>query len=259
MKTSIPLLNSTDLEQLSATVGFWVGTGTCHLIETHQGMTGVNHLSPSNICFCFDGRIVITSFDEEGMEGGEGGGGMSSEWRRYCSPEMLKGEIKEGNEKSVVFVLGMIINSMLEKEIPFKDVDCVSAGELIISGKRPSVSSIENEHKGWMSDTVGPKLICTYLNQNVFVSKQIFLSQNKFHHRAVGITHNIFLHITFFIFPFPDPIFPLSCFFLFFSLLILFNLRKSTFLVPDLYRLETQTHSIDSELVKPTMSDNPTV
>jgi hypothetical protein len=45
----------------------------------------------------------------------------------------------------------MIINSILNKEIPFKEVDCISAGELIKKGQRPSVSSIEREHKGWMS------------------------------------------------------------------------------------------------------------
>jgi hypothetical protein len=150
MKTSIPLLSSTDVEQLSATVGFWVITGVSHLIETHQGMEAVSHLSPSNICFCPDGSIVITSFDLSGMEEGKGNN-FSSEWRRYSSPEMLKGEIREGNEKSVVFVLGMIINSILNKEIPFKEVDCISAGDLIMKGKRPSLSLIEKEHKEWLS------------------------------------------------------------------------------------------------------------
>jgi hypothetical protein len=111
MKRSIPLLNSSDVEQLSATVGFWVGTGTCHLIETHEGMDALSHLSPHNICFCPDGSIVITSFDLSGIEEGKGKN-FSEEWKRYSSPEMLKGEIKEGNEKSVVFVLGMTMNSI---------------------------------------------------------------------------------------------------------------------------------------------------
>jgi hypothetical protein len=76
------------------------------------------------------------SREEEEEEEGEGEeeeeGGMSSEWRRYSSPEMLKGEIKEGNEKSVVIVLGMIIKEILNKDIPFNDADSVSAGELIV-------------------------------------------------------------------------------------------------------------------------------
>jgi hypothetical protein len=95
-----------------------------------------------------------------GIEEGKGNN-FSSEWKRYSSPEMLKGEIKEGNEKSVVFVLGMIINSILNKEIPFKDVDCISAGELTVSGKRPSPSLIEKEHKGWMS------VISSCLKENI--------------------------------------------------------------------------------------------
>jgi hypothetical protein len=178
MKTSIPLMSSSDLEQLSSTVGFWVATLACHLINSHQGMEAVSHLSPSHLCFCPDGTIIITSIDLDGIEGrggedeeeeggrggedeeeGGGGGGeeeeeeegMSSEWRRYSSPEMLKGEIREGNEKSVVFVLGMIINSILNKEIPFKDSDCISAADFIVSGKRPSISSIEKEHLKWIS------------------------------------------------------------------------------------------------------------
>jgi hypothetical protein len=149
MKTSIPLMDSSDLEQLSTTVGFWVATGVCHLLETHEGMSAVSHLSPHNICFCPDGTIVITCFDLSGIEEGKGKN-FSEEWRRYSSPEMLKGEIREGNEKSVVFVLGMTMNSILNKEIPFKDVDCISAGELIVSGKRPSTSLIEKKYKEWM-------------------------------------------------------------------------------------------------------------
>jgi hypothetical protein len=160
MKRSIRLMYSRDLEQLSTTVGFWVGTGISHLLSTHSGIDAVNHLSPCNICFCPDGTIVITSFDLSGMEEGKGNN-FSSEWRRYSSPEMLKGEIRESNLKSVVFVLGMIINSMLNKEIAFKDVDCVSAGELIIKGERPSVSLISKEHKSWMS------CICNWLKENI--------------------------------------------------------------------------------------------
>jgi hypothetical protein len=169
MKTSIPLLNSSDLEQLSATVGFWVGTGASHLIEAHEGMEAVSHLSPSNICFCPDGTIVITSFDLSGMEEGKGKN-FSEEWRRYCSPEMLKGEIREGNEKSVVFVLGMIINSILNKEIPFKDFDSVAGGELIMKGQRPSVSLISKEHKEWML------VICNCFKENI----KERLSMNEF-------------------------------------------------------------------------------
>jgi serine/threonine protein kinase len=84
-----------------------------------------------------------------GIEEGKGNN-FGEEWRRYSSPEMLKGEIKEGNEKSVVFVLGMTVNSILNKEIPLKEVDCVSAGELIVSGKRPSTSLIEKKYKEWI-------------------------------------------------------------------------------------------------------------
>jgi hypothetical protein len=64
----------------------------------------------------------------------------------------------------------MIINSILNKEVPFKDVDCVSAGELIIKGQRPSTSLIEKEHPEWIS------VISNCLKENI----KERLSMNEF-------------------------------------------------------------------------------
>jgi hypothetical protein len=52
---------------------------------------------------------------------------------------MLKGEIKEGNEESLVFSLGSLLYSCLTGIIPFNESDAKTAGNLIISGKRPSI------------------------------------------------------------------------------------------------------------------------
>jgi hypothetical protein len=55
----------------------------------------------------------------------------------------------------------MIISSILNKEIPFKDFDCVSAGDLIVSGKISSTSLIERENKDWIS------VLSNCLNENI--------------------------------------------------------------------------------------------
>jgi hypothetical protein len=87
----------------------------------------------------------ISSIDCEN----EVGGISRNEWKRYSSPELLKGEVSEGNSETVVFSLGMILYSILNGNIPFNEIDGETAENMIISGKRPSIECISKVFKKW--------------------------------------------------------------------------------------------------------------
>jgi serine/threonine protein kinase len=58
--------------------------------------------------------------------------------------------VKEGDEKSVVFSLGLMIFSILSGEIPFQSFDGIQGGEMIMKGKRPEIERISSEFEDWI-------------------------------------------------------------------------------------------------------------
>jgi hypothetical protein len=124
-------------EELGTKVVYNVGQGGEYMIRNKIGMNGINHLSVENIIFSPDGNVCISPLDISSMEGGSESGVRGSEWKRYSSPEMLKGEIREGNEETIVFTLGFLLYSCLSGIVPFNECDSETGSHLIIEGKRP--------------------------------------------------------------------------------------------------------------------------
>jgi hypothetical protein len=149
MITNIPKMGVSDREELSGAIGYWISVGGKHMIKNQMGMSGLQHLSGDNICFSIDGIICISCIDLSGMEKGIANLG-SSEYIRCSSPEILKGEVIEANEKSVVFSLGMIMYSILNQKIAFDGIEAETAGGMIIQGIRPSVEKITTEFPKWV-------------------------------------------------------------------------------------------------------------
>jgi hypothetical protein len=73
-----------------------------------------------------------------------------NDWKRYSSPEILKSEVSEADSKTVVFSLGMIFYSILNENIPFIGFDGNTAGNMIVSGSRPSTKNIDEFFKKWV-------------------------------------------------------------------------------------------------------------
>ncbi|KAA6386532.1 MAG: hypothetical protein EZS28_017940, partial [Streblomastix strix] len=67
------------------------------------------------------------------------------------------------NESSVVFSLGVIIWEMLTGEIPFGEVDAISASNRIMNGQRPSLSGYEDTRLGNLIE----KCWCQYPSQRI--------------------------------------------------------------------------------------------
>jgi hypothetical protein len=147
LKTSIPFFKTEDKEHLAAQVGFWVSYGGRNMIEKKKGMEGWNRLSPYHLCFSSSGTLCVSPFSVFSSElGGEEGG---SEWKRWSSPEILSHSVEEANEKTVLFSLSLCLFSILSGEIPFSEVDGEGGGNLLLSHRRPSLSSLEGEKNEW--------------------------------------------------------------------------------------------------------------
>jgi serine/threonine protein kinase len=150
LRTSMSELQKNMREELGIQVVYYVGRGGEHMIMNKIRMLGINHLSTENIIFSPDGNICISPSDISSMDGGSEYGIRDSEWKRYSSPEILTGEIREGNEETVVFTLGLILFSCLTASIPFNEFDSETAGSLILEGKRPSMEGRMEEWKEWI-------------------------------------------------------------------------------------------------------------
>jgi hypothetical protein len=149
MKTRIPKMNVGEREELSGTVGYFVSVGSVEMMRRQEGLVGLRCLSPENILFSVEGTITINSVDLCGIEN-EKASLESSEYLRYSSPEVLKGEIVGATEKSVVFSLGMIMYGILNQQFPFDGESCHIAGGLILVGDRPGMEKVRENHGGWV-------------------------------------------------------------------------------------------------------------
>jgi hypothetical protein len=112
-------------------------------------MSGLRFLSPENILFSYVGSICISVVDLCGIENHRVNL-ESWEYVRYSSPEMMSGEISEAREKNVMFSLGMRMHLILNPSIPFSGMSPEIAGKMIMSGERPSMEKISENHSEWV-------------------------------------------------------------------------------------------------------------
>jgi hypothetical protein len=119
------------------------------MIERRIGIDSLFHLSTENIIFSPEGGLCITPLDLSSIEENQHGI-KNNEWKRYSCPEILNGEIRDANEETTVFTLGVILYSCLTASIPFNECDSETSGNMIMEGKRPSIEGIMEEWKDWI-------------------------------------------------------------------------------------------------------------
>ncbi|KAH7825348.1 uncharacterized protein MONOS_565 [Monocercomonoides exilis] len=64
------------------------------------------------------------------------------ECMRWKAPELMNGTKKQATKKTVVFSIGMMLWECLTLDIPFGEYEAEAAGQKIVNGERPNISSI---------------------------------------------------------------------------------------------------------------------
>jgi preprotein translocase subunit SecG len=149
LRTGIRKFNHKERNELGIEVVYFVGRGVENMIERRIGIDSLFHLSTENIIFSSEGGLCITPLDISSIEENQHGI-KGNEWKRFSCPEILKGQVREGNSETIVFTLGIILYSCLSASIPFNEVDSETAGNMIIEGKRPSIEGMVEEWKEWI-------------------------------------------------------------------------------------------------------------
>jgi hypothetical protein len=142
MKTNVSGMKKRDRKHLISCTVYWVAHGGVHLVSRRECVDGLRHLSPYNICYSSEGVVCIS-------ESYSGEGESSMEWKRWAAPEISRGEVFEGTEKSVAYTLGLCMYSVLMGEIPFSHLSAESAGRFCGGGARPEVEGVSKEYPGW--------------------------------------------------------------------------------------------------------------
>jgi hypothetical protein len=130
--------------QLGVFTVYWVAHVGVYLLETSKCKGGLRRLSPFNMLFSEKGIVCVLDVDE----GGVGVAGMTStEWKRWQAPELLKGNVKEANEKTVCYTVSLCLYACLMAEFPFQSFDPAAAGRMLGNGKRPEFEFMEKEER----------------------------------------------------------------------------------------------------------------
>jgi hypothetical protein len=131
--------------KLGGKVCFWVGTGAQHFVQTEKGRDVLVCLSPESIIHSSSGAFVLcrpSSFfvtDELGAEK------LKPERGIWHAPEILRGEEKMVNEKTIVFSLALITFCVMSGRMPYGKMVEKDVMQKIVDGERPSLEMFEKE------------------------------------------------------------------------------------------------------------------
>ncbi|KAH7822608.1 uncharacterized protein MONOS_15528 [Monocercomonoides exilis] len=177
-------LLATRKEQYASQVLFWALNGCQHLMEIDPKNAILANLSPHCILFGDEGVIVLgVELDDEltlgggsrsrkgvstatttigNRNGNERGGGASTKTGnlgtntssydvlftddslRWKAPELVK-ETSEANEKTLAFSVGMMLWEISTENVPFEDVDALTAAMKLASYELPALSEVFGE------------------------------------------------------------------------------------------------------------------
>jgi serine/threonine protein kinase len=73
----------------------------------------MRYLTPENIMYDSNGVVYIGNSSYNDIVD------KKTEWKRWGAPELIKGEVREADEQTVLFSVGMMIYGTLTAEIPF--------------------------------------------------------------------------------------------------------------------------------------------
>jgi hypothetical protein len=122
-----------------------VASGASHFISTEKGKNYLVCLSPESIIESNSGVFVLTHPPSHFVVDASGLEKLKPERGIWHAPEILRGEEKMVNEKTIVFSLSLIAFFVISGTLPYGNSLPKEGMQKIVNGERPSLEEIEKE------------------------------------------------------------------------------------------------------------------